>query len=148
MSKMINMDRDIIDPYYRYKMPKITGQHKGRGNGCKTVITNLDDLSKSLNREPDEILKFIGYSTGSQTSITKDTEYIVNGFIGDEDLLKYIYTYIENFIICSTCRNPETKYKFRSKKVNTKCSACGGMNELVEHKLVNYIKKQHIKNKN
>ena len=130
---MINMDRDIIDPYYRYKMPKITGQHKGRGNGCKTVITNLDDLSKSLNREPDEILKFIGYSTGSQTSITKDTEYIVNGFIGDEDLLKYIYTYIENFIICSTCKNPETKYKFRSKKVNTKCSACGGMNELVEH---------------
>ncbi len=144
---MINMDRDIIDPYYRYKMPIITGQHKGRGNGCKTVITNLTDVAKSLDREPVEILKYIGYSTGSQTSITKDIEYIINGFVENENLLKYIYTYIENFISCPTCRNPETKYKFRSKKVHTKCSACGAMDELMEHKLVNYIKKNKNKTK-
>jgi translation initiation factor 5 len=142
MSKMINIDRDIIDPYYRYKMPKINGLNKGRGNGCKTMIINLDDVAKSLNREPYEILKFIGYSTGSQTSITKDSEYILNGFIQDEDLLKYLYIYIEMFVICFTCRNPETNYKIRSKVVNTKCSACGAMNELNEHKLLNYIKKK------
>jgi len=142
---MINIDRDIIDPYYRYKMPRIIGQYKGRGNGCKTVITNLSDVAKSLSREPTEILKYIGYSTGSQTSITKDDEYIVNGFIENEDLLKHIYTYAETFVICPTCRNPETKYKLRSKKVHTKCAACGSMDELIEHKLVNYIKKMKDK---
>lgn len=144
---MINIDRDTIDPYYRYKMPKITGQHKGRGNGCKTVITNLSEVAKSLNKEPSEILRFIGYSNGSRTFVTKDDDYIVNGFIEDENLLKYLYTYIENFVICQTCHNPETKYKYRSKKMNTKCAACGSMDELVEHKLVNYIKKQYDKNK-
>jgi len=128
-------------------MPKITGQHKGRGNGCKTVIINLTEVAKSLNREPGEILKFIGYSNGSQTSITKDDDYIVNGFLEDDTLLKFIYLYIDGFVICSTCRNPETKYKYRSKKMNTICSACGTMDTLSEHKLVNYIKKQYDKNK-
>lgn len=48
----VNINRTVDDIYYRYKMPKLVAKVEGKGNGIKTVIVNMVDIAKSLNRPP------------------------------------------------------------------------------------------------
>lgn len=48
----INVNRSLSDQFYRYKMPKLVAKVEGKGNGIKTVIVNMVEISKSLNRPP------------------------------------------------------------------------------------------------
>ncbi len=50
----------------RYKMPRVIGKVEGRGNGIKTVIFNVMDLSLALKRDPGEVCKFFGTELGAQ----------------------------------------------------------------------------------
>ena len=52
MAKMINVNRGVQDPYYRYKMPRIVAKVEGKGNGIKTVIVNMPEVAKALARPP------------------------------------------------------------------------------------------------
>ncbi len=48
----INIRRDVDDMFYRYKMPKLQAKIEGKGNGIKTLVVNMVDVAKSLNRPP------------------------------------------------------------------------------------------------
>jgi translation initiation factor 5 len=75
---MLNIPSHIKDPNYRYKMPKLACTIQGQGNGTKTKLDNILDVSKALNIPPDYPLKFIGKEIGSQTDIKNDI-YLING---------------------------------------------------------------------
>lgn len=114
------------DPSYRYQMPRLTAKIEGRGNGIKTVLTNVFDISLSLNRDPAEVTKFFGCELGAQTSFGTDPQRaIVNGAHNASDLQSLLSKYIENFVLCKNCRLPETDYRIKSDVINQKCKACG-----------------------
>ena len=139
--KMINIQKDNIDPNYRYKMPAV--QIKIEGRGKKTVVSNLTEISRSLNRREEEILKFISYEAGTQIKVKND-KMIINKAMIPNDLQIIIYDYIERFVLCPDCDNPETYYKFKLKKdkVYRKCRACGGKNRIKNEKLNKYLLKR------
>ena len=68
------------DQFYRYKMPAIQSKIEGRGNGIKTNVVNLVEVSKALARPPMYTLKFFGNDLGALTKFDERSgTAIVNG---------------------------------------------------------------------
>lgn len=53
--------------------------------------------------------KFFGFELGTQVKIVqKNDKYIVNGAHDAEKLQDVLDLFIEKFVLCSDCKNPET----------------------------------------
>lgn len=137
---MIPILKNTKDPHYRYKMPKLTAKVEGSGNGIKTVITNMVAVSKALDRPPAYPTKYFGCELGAQVSINNDL-FVVNGCHDPEKLQKLLYGFIDKFVLCTKCNNPETNLTINHNKIGQKCIACGydtTINKSI-HKITTYI---------
>ncbi|KAL7667144.1 W2 domain-containing protein [[Candida] zeylanoides] len=137
----VNICRDNTDPFYRYKMPLIQSKVEGRGNGIKTAILNLDEVARALARPPSYVVKYFGYELGAQT--TDKGRYIVNGAHDASELQDCLDGFIAKFVLCPSCRNPETEIQLKDKgNLQRDCKACGHISYLdPRHKLVAFILK-------
>ena len=125
MMNIVGTDKTkALDPHYRYKMPPLVIRVVGSGNGIKTILDNLDDISKALKRPPELILKYLGIEKSSQTKF-KNQEYIINGEFLAKELQNLIDKFIDGFVLCNKCQNPETKFSIKKKLIRKKCNACG-----------------------
>ena len=113
------------------------------------MLVNVVDLANHLKREPAEVTKFFGCELGSQTTYAVDTERaIVNGAHRDADLQNHLKKYIEHFVLCKSCKLPETHYKIKAGMVSQNCMACGAKESVdMTHKLTAFILAQHKKAK-
>ena len=48
-------------------MPRLESKIEGRGNGIKTVVTNMVTVAEALNRPPSLPIKFFGTELGAQS---------------------------------------------------------------------------------
>ncbi|KAI5189626.1 translation initiation factor 5 [Nematocida minor] len=130
--KTINIDRNSQDAFYRYKMPEVETKIEGRGNGIKTVLVNIEEISRSLDREPKHLTKYLSYELGTLSSIDDaNSKYIINGAHDKEKVQAHIFRFIEEFVLCKSCeRNPETVLFTDShrKHIQQRCKACGKVN--------------------
>jgi len=140
---MVNVNRKVTDPFYRYKMPKIIAKVEGKGNGIKTVIVNMVEIAKSLARPPAYPTKFFGCELGAQTQIDKKNDrFIVNGSHTGDKLQDILDIFIEKFVLCDECDNPETTFVVQPKKekITSICSACGHSSLIdMRHRLSTFI---------
>jgi hypothetical protein len=49
----VNIGRNQDDASFRYKMPRLQVKIEGRGNGIKTVVTNMTEIAKALRIDAD-----------------------------------------------------------------------------------------------
>ncbi|CAK9441447.1 uncharacterized protein LODBEIA_P53150 [Lodderomyces beijingensis] len=142
----INICRDNTDPFYRYKMPPIQSKTEGRGNGIKTAIVNLGEVARALNRPSSYLVKFFGYELGAQTQLDR---FLVNGAHDTSELQDSLDGFINKFVLCGSCRNPETEIVLKGKdSLERDCKACGKVTMIdPKHKLYSYIVKNPPDNK-
>lgn len=136
----VNINRLIKDGFYRYKMPFV--EVKIEGKGIKTVISNIVDIGKALDRPPSYLCKYLGVELGVQTQMKiKDNKYILSGKFEKNHIQDLLDGFIKMFVLCHDCGNPETKLRITSKKlIESKCIACGHRCHLpMIHKLTTYI---------
>ena len=141
---MINIRRDVKDLYYRYKMPRLVSKIEGKGNGIKTVVSNMVDIAKALNRPPVYVTKYFGSEVGSLTVCDeKAARYIVNGAHEAEKLQNVLDGFISKFVLCPGCENPETDLSVsKDGTIWRNCKACGHRATVdMAHKLCTYIQK-------
>jgi translation initiation factor 5 len=143
----INIGGQQSDSSFRYKMPVMQLKTEGRGNGIKTIILNIKDISKALNVEPAYPIKFFGIELGTQTKFD-DSRAIINGSHSLTHLSQLLDHFIKQFILCSRCNLPELIWKVGKSVIKTNCSACGNSSIFKEtHKLINFILKNPPKSK-
>lgn len=125
---MINITGTTVneDPSYRYKMPRIQTKIEGRGNGIKTILVNINDISSALNRPINLIMKFFGMELGTQSNWDEE-KATVNGAHTSADLQNLLNIFIDKFVLCPICHLPETALCVKVKKelVYHRCAACG-----------------------
>lgn len=141
----LNVNKNVTDPFYRYKMPRLIAKVEGKGNGIKTVIANMSEIAKALSRPPTYPTKFFGCELGAQTQFDEKNErYIVNGLHEAGRLQELLYTFIDKFVLCQECDNPETTLAIQPKKgiIAQRCIACGHQGYIdMRHKLTTFILK-------
>lgn len=97
-------------------MPPIQSKTEGRGNGIKTAIGNVSEVSRALGRPPAYVVKFFGYELGAQTSIKEDEDrYLVNGVHDSNELQDSLDGFITKFVLCGSCKNPEIRNQIKGK---------------------------------
>jgi translation initiation factor 5 len=126
-------------------MPKLVAKVEGKGNGIKTVIVNMVDVGKALARPAEYPTKYFGCELGAQTQMDKKNDrYIVNGSHNGDKLQEILDSFIEKFVLCEECDNPETTFVVQPKKekITSVCSACGHSSLIdMRHRLSTFILK-------
>lgn len=128
---LINIGGNPNDISYRYKMPPITTQITGKGNGIHTVFLNMDQVANAIGHPEEIILKYISYELA--TNLNFKNKSITGKH--DNNIQEKIMDYISNLVLCTKCGNPETMYEIEGKKKRlklfSKCASCGYRCELV-----------------
>lgn len=148
--KFLNIPSYIDDPSYRYQMPALQLKIEGKGNGIKTNIVNLADVSKALRVPTEYPLKFLGHELGTLTlykEVKHEITSIINGAFSEEELKRHMDKFIEKYILCPNCKYPEMVLRVRKEKVCGSCNSCGAKPILDNnHKLATFILKNPPKN--
>jgi translation initiation factor 5 len=143
----INIRTDVSDPFYRYKMERIQSKIEGKGNGIKTVVANLPSVAHSLARPPAYVVKWFGFELGAQTNTNpKDDRWIINGAHDASKLQDSLDGFINKFVLCKSCKNPETDINIKDGRILLDCKACGQRTQAdLRHKLSGFILKNEPK---
>ena len=75
---MISINRNDPDVFCRYKMPKIQTKIEGKGNGIKTVLVNVSDVARALDRPIIYLMKYFSFELGAQIKIDKKVKKNLN----------------------------------------------------------------------
>jgi len=123
---LVNVRRDVSDPFYRYKMERLQTKIEGKGNGIKTVVVNLSSVAQSLARPGAYLIKYFGFELGAQTNIDPpDDRWIINGAHEANKLQELLDGFISKFVLCKKCKNPETDVHVKDGNIMLDCKACG-----------------------
>lgn len=144
-----------IDPKAKWyslprRMPVLLTKIEGRGNGIKTVIPNMNDVARALNRPASYPTKFLGVELGAQATFNDETErYIVNGAHDTRRITELVDVFIDKFVLCQSCKNPETELIItKDEFIIADCKACGKRGNIdMRHKLSTFIVKNPPKSK-
>eukprot|EP01059_Diplonema_ambulator_P001108 TRINITY_DN10873_c0_g1_i1.p1 TRINITY_DN10873_c0_g1~~TRINITY_DN10873_c0_g1_i1.p1 ORF type:complete len:332 (+),score=93.15 TRINITY_DN10873_c0_g1_i1:118-1113(+) len=149
------------DDHYRYKMEAVDVKHEVKGQYSKTIIMNLEKISKALNRDPMLVLSYFGMVLGvkieRQEGKTQkkaetgkgDDRWIMNGYFDDVKVQGTLDNFIVKCVLCPACGNPETTVVVKKKDVKLKCASCGACKEVAaDRKLLNAMVKHQDKQEN
>ena len=105
----------------------------------------MSDVARALSRPPTYTTKFFGCELGAQTSFDeKNDRYIVNGAHNADRLRELLDVFIDKFVLCKSCKNPETELIIlkvnRTEDIIRDCKACGERTGVdMRHKLTTFI---------
>lgn len=144
---LINVRRDVSDAFYRYKMERLQTKIEGKGNGIKTVVVNLSSVAASLARPGSYVIKYFGFELGAQTNLDpKDDRWIINGAHDAAKLQDHLDGFINKFVLCKKCKNPETDVNIKDDRILLDCKACGQRTDVdIRLKLSGFILKNQPK---
>jgi len=145
-TQQVNVPRDNLDPFHRYKMPILKVKVEGKGKMVKTVLENIDEIAIALERPTEYITKFFAFELSVQYASTgsmKNKKHTLGSARNAEDLMRLLDVFIEKLILCEQCHNPETVLSISKNELALQCKACGHKTYVhYQHRITDYIFKK------
>jgi translation initiation factor 2 beta subunit (eIF-2beta)/eIF-5 len=108
---------------YRYLMPKVVVTSSLRS----TSVLNVAEICHDIGRTPQCLQQWFAITFG----LTRcPSEIQIRGSRNAASVQNSIYDFIEAFVICPTCGNPETLMAVKGRDLELYCRACGRSNPL------------------
>ena len=104
----------------RFEIKKVEGHHQG----SKTVISNFTQVVACLRREKEHLAKFLFKSLATSGVIDGD-RLILDRKMSSKDINERIEKYVKQFVLCSSCKKPDTELVEEEGKIFIRCLACG-----------------------
>lgn len=104
----------------RLEIPKV----KGHVQGNKTIIINMFQIAKLLDRPIEHILKFLTKELATKADV-KNTSILFINKLPSTKINEKVQKYADIFVICKECGKPETKLIKENNLTFLTCQACG-----------------------
>ncbi|MFH1849783.1 MAG: translation initiation factor IF-2 subunit beta [archaeon] len=104
----------------RFEVPKVRGHIQGN----RTIISNFYAIAGDLRRTPEHLLKFILKEIAAPGDMKKSA-VIIGRKVSASMINSKIGLYVDQFVICSVCRRPDTKLERKGNVASMVCQACG-----------------------
>lgn len=111
---------EFISRTERFEIPKVIGHLQGK----KTIIANFIQICDTLGRKPDHLLKYLQRELATPAQIEKN-RLILGRKISSIQINKKIEQYVNEFVLCSECKKPDTQLIKEERVTILKCTACG-----------------------
>jgi len=109
----------------RFEIPKVMGHIQGN----TTVISNFMQIAKTLNRDPNHLLKYILRELAAPGKLSGQ-RLIIGKKVSAKTINKKIRQYAMNYVICPDCGKPDTQIIKEKNAYYLKCAACGSKHRI------------------
>ena len=104
----------------RFEIPKVKVQREGN----RTIIKNLSQIAKTLNRSEEHLYKYMVKSLGT-AGILESGRVILQGKFTEDEVQKELNGYVKEYVLCKECQSPDTEFRKEERVLFVKCLACG-----------------------
>lgn len=112
----------------RFEVVRVKGHHEG----TRTVISNFSQVAACMRRPAGHIMKFLSKELASSVEISRD-RLILSRKLSSKEINSKIEKYVNSFVLCKSCKKPDTEMVDEGNKTFLKCLACGNKQEI--HKI-------------
>jgi len=104
----------------RFEIPKVSVTREG----ARTILRNLTQISKTLNRSEEHLYKYLVKSLGT-AGFVDNGRLILQGKFTEEEIQKEINEYVKLYVLCKECNAPDTELIKEERVTFLRCLACG-----------------------
>lgn len=118
----------------RSQNPALSGEKKkftmvppqvARDGSKKTVFANVVDICKRMRRQPEHVIAFLFAELGTIGSVDGTQRLVIRGRFQPKQIENVLRRYITEYVICKTCKRPETLLSKKDRIFFVTCEKCG-----------------------
>ena len=104
----------------RFELPPVDVMWEGQ----RTYLRNFSDFPKILRRDPSKLLQYLSKEFAVPAERIGDSAMFV-GRRDPDDFTRLLKIYVNEYIMCPTCKSPDTRTEKEKRISFLICEACG-----------------------
>jgi len=104
----------------RFELPPVDVMWEGQ----RTYLRNFSDFPKILRRDPSKLLQYLSKEFAVPAERIGDSAMFV-GRRDPDDFTRLLKIYVNDYIMCPTCKSPDTRTEKEKRISFLICEACG-----------------------
>ena len=104
----------------RFELPPVDVMWEGQ----RTFLRNFSDFPKIMRRDPAKLLQYLSKEFAVPAERIGDTAMFI-GKRDPDDFTRLLKIYTNDYIICPTCKSPDTRAEKEKRISFLICEACG-----------------------